>query len=368
MNILVLNWRDPKHPLAGGAEISLLEHIKYWQKKGENVSWYGSGFSGGKRIDSFEGIKIIRKGSHFTVAINFFIDWISGRFRETDLIIDCFHFIPFLTPVYIRDKKILAVINEVAGELWFKNLFFPLAYIGSKLEPLIFKLYNGIPFMTGSESAKKELIDVGISKNKITVVNHGIYISKKIKVHAKEKNPTLIYLGRIAKDKGIEDAIKIFADLKEYYKNLTLWVVGRHESPEYEFKLKQLINSLKVGNSLKFFGYVDENKKNELLSKAWLLIHPSTKEGWGLNVIESNLVGTPAIGYNVAGLVDSIKNNKTGLLVEKNLESFKNGVNTLLSDKVKLLKMGEDAKIWAKNFSWEKAGKMSYDLLIKITN
>jgi glycosyltransferase involved in cell wall biosynthesis len=43
---------------------------------------------------------------------------------------------------------------------------------------------------------------------------------------------------------------------------------------------------------VKFFGHVNEKKKIELLRKAWILVNPSVRERWGINVIESNAYGT----------------------------------------------------------------------------
>lgn len=368
MNILVLNWRDPKHPLAGGAEISLHEHIKYWQKKRAKVTWYAGSFEKSKSEEIVDGIKIIRKGNHYTVALNFYFDWILGKFRNTDLIVDCFHFISFMTPLYTGKTRKIALINEVAGKLWFGNLPAPIAYIGYKIEPLIIKMYKEIKFITGSESAKKDLLKIGIQSNMVTVINHGIDPPKKSKNFVKELNPTLIFLGRISRDKGIEDALEMLARLIVKNNKIVLWIVGKYESDSYKIKINKIIDTLKINKNLVFFGYVDNALKNELLQRSWLLIHPSVKEGWGLNVIEANQVGTPAIGYNVAGLRDSILNNKTGVLVNPNVKSLAEGVNMLLKDNQKLRVMGSEAKKWSTNFSWEKAGKISYDLLTKVCN
>ena len=67
-----------------------------------------------------------------------------------------------------------------------------------------------------------------------------------------------------------------------------------------------------------FYGHVNEELKYQLLSRAHLILVPGIREGWGLVVTEANAMGTPAIGYNVPGLRDSIKNDETGILVKNN--------------------------------------------------
>ena len=365
MNILVLNWRDPKHPLSGGAEISLFHHVSYWQKMGYNITWFASDFNRAKKEELYQGIKIIRGGNHFTVSLYFFKQWISGKFRDTDIIIDCFHFFPFFTPLYIKDKCIIGLINEVAGNVWFDNLIFPLAFIGYKIEPFVIRLYKKKSFITGSKSALEDLVKVGIDKKRITIINHGFTPLKITRSFKKEKNKTILFLGRLAKDKGIEDALLMLELLIRDSKEIQLWVVGKFESKNYEKRLKGLISEFKVKKNCTFFGYVDEEKKAELLQRAWIMAHPSAREGWGLNVIEANSVGTPVVGYNVPGLRDSIIDNKTGLLVDPDAISLADGVEKLLEDKKLLKSLSEEAKKWAKTFSWDKSGRESYAFLAK---
>src|SRR6185503_20210173 len=104
MNILILNWRDPKHPLAGGAEISLQNHAQYWIKNGARVTWFASKFKRCKKEEVLDEVRVIRRGNHYTVALMFFIFYLKNKLDNFDVIIDCFHFIPFFSPLYIKNK------------------------------------------------------------------------------------------------------------------------------------------------------------------------------------------------------------------------------------------------------------------------
>lgn len=364
MNVLILNWRDIKHPLAGGAEISLEKHAQYWIKKGARVTWFSSSFPNAKQNETINGISYIRRGNHFTVATQFFFYYFTVGIKDIDVVIDCFHFFPFFTPLFVKNKTIVALINEVAGEIWYENIMFPIAFIGSKLEPYIIRIYNKKTFLTASNSTVKDLISVGIKRRNIIVVQHG-YTKLKLSgvLPSKEKNPTLLFLGRLSKDKGIEDALLMLEILIRDNKDVKLWIVGKAESENYERKLYSIIDQNKLKDSCKFYGFVSEEKKAELLARSWILIHPSIKEGWGLNVIEANSVGTPAVGYRVPGLVDSIVDNKTGLLVENDPESLASAVEDLIKSKSELSKLSKNAINWSKQFTWEKAGRQSWSML-----
>ena len=365
-NLLIFNWRDPRHPLAGGAEQMVFEHAKIWEKQGYSITWFASAFRKGKSEEDIEGIKVIRRGSHYTVFFWAFIFFLRGKFKDINIVVDCFHFLPYFSILYMRRAKKIAIIHEVAGNLWFDNLTFPLAIVGYYLEPHIIRLYKKVTFITGGDSVKKDLVSLGLSSSKINVINHGIRKSGITKFK-KEKQPVLIFLGRISKDKGIEDALMTLSLLTRDYKNIMLWIVGKSESKDYEKRVKSLTKEFEVHKNCKWFGYVDEKEKYLLLSKAWILIHPSRKEGWGLNVIEANSVGTPAVGYRVSGLLDSIVDQKTGILVDCESLSMADGVESLLEDKKKLEEMRKQALEWSRKFNWENAGKKSLELISKIT-
>ena len=362
MNILILNWRDLKHPLAGGAEISLNRHAQYWHSQGETVTWFSSSFKGARKEETLNGIRYIRRGSHYTVFIHFFLYYLKTRI-SIDTVVDCFHFIPFFTPLFIRNKKIVALIHEVAGDVWFENIFFPLSLIGFLIEPFLIRLYENNLFITVSDSTKKDLEKIGIKKKNIRLVHNGVTPFSLHGKIVKEKLPTLVFLGRLSRDKGIEDALLMVELLKREHSALQLWIIGKFENKKYEKRIKKLLDDFKVKKNCTLYGYVNEDMKGKLLKKAWLLIHPSVREGWGLNVIEANSVGTPAIGYNVQGLRDSIKHGKTGLLVESDAISLANGVEELILDKKKLHQLSENSIEWSKNFSWDVAVRRSYKIV-----
>lgn len=364
MNILILNWRDPKNPLAGGAEESLYEHAQFWIKKGAKVTWFASYNPNGKEKEVQDSILFIRKGTHYTVHLWTLFYFLTGQLGKQDIIIDCFHFVPFFTPLYMRHAKIIALINEPGRNAWFKNIFFPVSLLGFLAEPFFFLVYRTIPFIVGSESIKKELLQYGLKDQNIHIIHHGID-TRQVSRNEKEKNPTYIYLAQIARDKGTGDAIKAFAIVAKQYSNSRLWIVGKAHDKKYLREIQNLIVSLSLENYVKFYGYISDSEKFELLAKAWILIHPSIREGWGLNVIEAASQRTPTIGYNVVGLRDSIINNKTGILVNRDYESLANEMRKLIEDKKLLQELSHNAKEWSKNFTWDKSGEKSWELIQK---
>lgn len=363
-HILILSWRDIKHPLAGGAEISLFEHARYWHKKGCSVSWFASSYPKAKKTELIDGIHFIRRGSHYTVHFYAFIQFIRKRFNNPDVVVDAFHFLPFFTPLYMRKTKKIALLNEVAGILWFKNINGIIATVGLAIEMISLKyIYAGTTFITGSQSAKKSLKKLN-SSSSVDVVHHGVNKIKLNKQYRKEKDPTILFLGRIAKDKGIKDAIEAFRVCRKNIAGLKLWVAGKEEE---KGAFKKFIHHLKPEEkkNIIYFGFISEYKKHELYRKSWILIHPSTKEGWGLTVIEAASQETPTVGYDVEGLCDSIKHDKTGILTKTDSASLASGIEKIILDSKKLSRMRIEAKKWSENFSWEKSVRESWKIIQK---
>ena len=363
MNIIILNWRDICHPLAGGAEVSLFEHAKYWTKKKANVIWFASAFKGGKRKEKIDGITVIRCGSHYTVHIYALAYYMLGKFGKVDLFVDSFHFIPFFTPLYVRKIRIIALINEVAGNLWFSNLPIIFSTIGYRLESWFIKIYQKIIFITRSHSTKKELGKYGISLKNIHIIHHGIYIHNGNKSIKKEKNPTVIFLGRISKDKGIQDAIFAVSRIRDQVTQVKFWIVGKEESKRSLIVVKKMVKDFDIDDITSFFGFVSEKRKFELLKGGWVLIHPSVKEGWGLTVIEAASQGTPTVGYDVEGLRDSVIHKKTGILVQKEPEKLAEAIMRMIKDKKLYNNLRREGLKRSEQFRWSKSNRESWMIL-----
>lgn len=371
MRILVFSWRDPKHPLAGGAEQVMHEHMKGWIAAGHQVTLFSSRLKKAPIEEAIDGVNIVRQGNQYLgVQLAGFFYYLKNK-NKYDFVVDQFHGLPFCTPIYVRKPK-LAVIQETAREVWFLNplpkpLNWLVGMIGFLGEPFIFLFYKKMPFMTGSNSAKNDVIRFGIPEKNITIVPHGVITRKISSSIKKEKKFTITFLGVLSKDKGIEDALKCFS-LLQSKGNFQFWVIGRSETKEYEIKINKIVKNLHLEKEIKFWGYVSQEKKFELLKRSHILVNPSVKEGWGLVNIEANSMGIPVLAYKSKGLVDSVKDNYSGLICKQNTSSnLTENIIRLANNLSEYIKLQKGSLLWHMNFSWEKSIKQSVKLLIKIT-
>ncbi len=366
MKILIMSWRGPQHPRSGGAEIVNHEHAKSWVEAGHEVILFTSYFKGGKQVDNIDGINIIRRGNDLTFSVVWkaFLWYLFENNKKFDLVVDHFHGWPFFTPFYIRSRKV-AFIHEVARNVWkFNPYSFPLnkiaEYIGYIFEPsIIFVLYFFTHFITVSESTKKSLMNWGVSRKNISVVQNGVFVPHEKESKEKNKTTTLMYLGALTEDKGIKDALEVFRILSKERFKFNFWIVGKGDKDYIKF----LKNSSQDIKGLKFWGFVDQRRKFDLLSKAHVLVNPSKLEGWGLVVIEAAAMGTPTVGYKVPGLIDSVKQNVTGILTEESAQKMAEAVQRLLNDKIRYEYMRKECIAWSKKFKWEKSTKKSLHII-----
>ncbi len=362
MRILILSWRCIKNPAAGGSELYFHELAKRWARKGHEVVWFSPMFDGAKKEEIYEGIKIIRRGGRTTVYPLAFLEYISGRLGKFEVILDVENGYPFFSRAYARKTGIVLHIHHMHKEQWFKEFSFPIAQIGYFMESFLMPLiYKGVKLVTICESSADEIMLENISRERAEVVNPGIDFYKKKKFE-KSKEPSVLFLNRVKRYKGVDTLLEAARILKKKNSRVKFWVAGGGEDlPRVQAYAKE--NGL---DDVTFLGRVSEEKKRELMQKAWIFANPSFKEGWGIVNIEANYAGTLAVGCDIGGTRDSIIDGKTGLLFPLNdSKALAEVIGSLVKDGVLRKRLEKNAVKWAKNFDWDSKANQYLKILIK---
>jgi glycosyltransferase involved in cell wall biosynthesis len=378
MRILILNWRSIKDPMEGGAERATFEFAKRWVKnQNAKVTWLSPCYDSNIKNETIEGIDFEYVGlplsrNIFWLLIVFPLFYISVIYTyltkykgKIDVVIDQVHGIPYLTPLYVKEK-IVVYIHEVAGEIWEIMYPFPINYIGRFIEKNIFQLYKfkKIIFVANSGSTKSNICkDFGISTKLVEIVHNGVSapLTTLENLEKKEEELTIVYLNRLVKMKGIERGLLVFSKVLETFPKAKLWVLGRGEE-KYVEQIKTYSKEIGIYNSISFFGYISENEKFEKLGKAHVLMNPSYLEGWGLVNIEANRMGTPVVAFDIKGCRDSIVNGINGYLSpDGNIESMAEKIVKIYEEKNLL----ESSWKYSNNFEWDLLEKKFFKQLEK---
>src|SRR5262249_55982130 len=259
-----------------------------------------------------QGVEIVRRGSRLGVygaAKKFWREQPAERYEG---VVDEINTRPFLTPRWVRGVPVVALIHQLAREIWVDETPWPVAVLGRYvLEPWWLRAYRDVPALTVSETSAESLRRYHGWRD-VTIVPEG-HTPHAMPNVAKEAEPTIVFLGRLVRMKRPGAAIGAFKDLRERLPTARLWVIG--DGP--------LLDELRAAQTpgVELLGRLGGEAVRERLARAHVLVATAVREGWGLNVSEAAACGTPSIGYAVPGLLDSIRASG-GALVEPRPEAL----------------------------------------------
>ncbi|MRE71921.1 glycosyltransferase family 4 protein [Mammaliicoccus sciuri] len=221
-------------------------------------------------------------------------------------------------------------------------------------------MYCATDIVAISKSLKDRIIELNLNNNKpITVFGFGSSNGLNLSVFRKDDNKLdsslmseiqgqfiVGYVGRVVKDKGIEDLIKAFKLLENRIENVKLLLIGSIEEGnsvnKSDLKFIQenenVIHIDHVENPVKYYNNMD------------VFIFPTYREGFGNVSIEAQSLGVPVITYDVTGAKDTVLNNKTGFIVEpSDYIEIANKIEKLIKDEKLKKDMSQNGERWAKS-------------------
>ncbi|HEX7158326.1 MAG TPA: glycosyltransferase family 4 protein [Edaphobacter sp.] len=360
LRILILNWRCPKNPSAGGAESVTFEIARRLVQQGHEVEWFSAAFPGGAPEETLDGVRIIRKGRQWTVHLAAYRRYRRVISKQFDVVVDEVNTIPFFTPLWAGIPSIM-FIHQLAREVWWYESPFPINAIGYLAEPFYLRLYQKVPVVTVSQSTKDDLSKLGFQGH-ITIIPEGIEPVGELPA-IKCMEPTFLYVGRMAPSKRIGDILEAMAQFRKEAGQGSLWLVGGG-SERYRESLVRHARQLGIADNVRFCGRVSLGEKHRLMAQAHALLLTSVREGWGLVVTEANACGTPAIVYDVPGLRDSVRHLQTGLVVHQTPAALADGMLQLTHDPGLYRRLREQAQGWSKTFTYESGFQVARDAMV----
>jgi glycosyltransferase involved in cell wall biosynthesis len=149
------------------------------------------------------------------------------------------------------------------------------------------------------------------------------------------------FIARKSREKGALDMIAAFADVAALHAQCVLLFIGPDES---EGELERLQRQRpELFKQVLIVGEVSNHELFIVITNVLCL--PSYREGFGTIVIDAAALGVPTIGSNIVGLVDSIEDQKTGILFPVgNLEKFTEAMLSFIRNPAQLKTMGHAAR------------------------
>ncbi len=323
----------------GGGEIVVAKMAELLSERGIGVKVLTTG---DPKIKEYNNIETIRIPVN-RYLMNLAYPSILKHARDCDIIQTnnynaCF---PSLLAAKTLRKPIVCLVHGMYGNRWFDMRGPLFGGISKKIEAFQIKHdFNKIIFL--SEYARKAGIEVGIKKEITEVVKPGVPRNfKSYKVGKKE--PFVLFVGRLAKQKGIKYLIEAARKIP----NTKFILVGREEDDAH---LKET-----APNNVVFKGFVSDQELLDLYSRALVFCLPSIGETFGLVLLEAMASG--------CAVVSTVPLDYYGERVDiKDSEALKDAINKIIRNEKNALQIGMKNRKLASEYNW----KNFIDRVIKI--
>jgi len=334
MRIVFNAWRDTLHALAGGSEVMIDRVARGLHDRGHEVE-----LRVGRPIATHD-YAVRDGGGRFGQYLSSPATY-ARHHRGADLVVDIANGMTFYTPLWRREPTI-CFVHHVHTEQWSQWFPAPIAAVGRTLERHVMpRAYRRCLFVTVSDSSAEALIDLGVDPGRIRIVPNGVEMGPEHPRKAPE--PTFLALGRLVPHKQFHLMAEAWRDVQPVTGGRLL-LIG--EGPEHD-----RIAAVDAPG-LELLGRVSDAERDRLLAEAWLLVHPSMLEGWGLVVMEAAANSTPTIGFDAPGVRDSVVHTETGMLARNTAELVEFWTELGLDHDLRR-KLGAGARDRAQQFSWD---------------
>lgn len=362
--LLAVNFRDPGHPEAGGAELHLEEILLEAQRRGWQVTWLASGFRGGAPEAMHKGMRVVRRADwwDFNLAVPGVLAREFSGEHEPDLVVEDINKVPCFCAQWTR-ANVAVIVPHLFGETAYREANALIATYVVLLERLIPMAYRDSRFLVISESTRDDLVARGVASDRIAVVHCGLD-HERYRFDPgvpKTTGPTIVYVGRLRRYKGVDWVLRTLPRVRREVPDVKLVVIG--DGPD-QARLQQEATALGLAGSVEFCGFLPGPEKVRRLQSGWVVVQPSPKEGWGLTVVESGACGTAVVAADSPGLRDSVRRDETGLLVPyDDDEAMAASLVRVLRDAPLRERLAAAGRAWAARFRWDDCARRSLDAL-----
>ena len=369
--IAIVNWRDPWHPQAGGAERYAWEMALGLHRRGARVTYLTARAPGQASQEQHSGIGIVRLGGRLTVYPRV-LAWMARHRRSFDAVLDCQNGIPFFTPwVLPGNVPVLCVMHHVHDGQF--GVYFPplAARIGRWLEGPVarwsYRRHECVAVSASTAGAMRARLGW---TGPIHIVPNGLPAQAPVRTagtrtadlapDGPDGAVTLSWVGRLVAHKRAERIIGVAERLAG--RGVGIEVIGR--GPAFG-QLSDAVTARGLAGRVRLHGFVPEPEKQRLVADSVLHLNTSQGEGWGLCVLEAAALGVPTVAYDVDGLRDAVRDGETGWLVRDGdcLEDVTESALKELADPARRAELAAACRRWAGQFDWDRSAGMMAGLL-----
>ncbi|MBW6518677.1 MAG: glycosyltransferase family 4 protein [ANME-2 cluster archaeon] len=347
----------------GGAERRIYEIGKRLASSGYDVHLYGIQWWDGVDVITHEGMTLhgvcgprnlyVNGRRSISEAILFSVELFPHLLKEEFDIIDvCVfpYFSVFSTKIISLIKRTPMIItwHEVWGDYWYKYLGF-FGFFGKGIEKCVSKLTNCN--ISVSSLTERNLAELGVRPQYITIVPNGIDLNNIHAIEPHSDTCDIIFAGRLIKEKNVNVLLETLTLVLDVLPDVQCHIIGN--GPEKE-KLKQYTSSYGLEKNVVFFGFMEYDEIIARMKSSKIFVFPSTREGFGMVVIEAFACGLPVITVksHTNAAIELVKNER-GYIVELDKKIISEHIIELLNDSKARHIMSVLAQKAAQEYDWD---------------
>ena len=245
-----------------------------------------------------------------------------------------------------------------------------------KFRAMCFAYRHADQVIANSEFTKDELQKIGVSEQRITLINPGVDIARfapglpcddlRAQAGCAAPDKLLLSVGRLSRRKGFDQVIRCLPGLLPEFPNLQYALIGIGEDQAY---LEAQARECGVEAHVHLLGHVSVADLPRWYNAADVFVLPNREidgdtEGFGMVFVEASACGVPVVAGQAGGTASSVNEGVSGYRVDGNsLEDVTNTLRHLLKDRPLAKRMGEQGRAWAAdNFSWERVASRTMAL------
>ena len=279
-------------------------------QRGARVTVFCAAHAAAPPDEVVDGIRFVRRGSKLTVYLRGMWRWRGAGFGPVDLVVDVQNGLPFFSraghPGAGGRARAPRAPRAVAGRL--PRAPWPRWAGGSSAAWLRGSTATASTSRSPAPPAG-ELRPLGVRGPRVAVVHNGTDPVVHVDAGKAPTRPSRWSAASCRTSRSSTPSTPC-CRCRRSCPGLRLHVVG---SGWWEAELHPYAAARGAGDAVVFEGHVDEERKHEVYERAWLLLLPSLKEGWGLVIGEAGMHATPAVAYRSAGGTrESIADGRSG--------------------------------------------------------
>lgn len=183
-------------------------------------------------------------------------------------------------------------------------------------------------------------IDTGHFTPSCISENDKLYLKNKLDIE--ENDFVFIFVGRLVKDKGINELVSAFVALKEVRSNIKLLLVGPFEGDLNPINQENL-DEINTNRNIISVGFQKDVRPYLAISK--VLVFPSYREGFGNVIAQAGSMGLPSIVSNITGCNEIIIEGENGVIIpSKDTNAIYNAMLRFIDDNDLLNKLKSNAR------------------------